>query len=202
MTIRNIIVIIGLLFIMNSSFSQSEAENEALLFQSNLNKHYSDSSTSPLLREDLLNFTGLDFFPPNEKYRIQAKFIRKFDPITVTLKTTTDRAPQYKLFAEVKFTIEGNQFSLNVYRSIKQKEDDKDYIFLPFTDLTNGISTYEGGRYVDLEIPEGESIMIDFNQSYNPYCAYNHKYSCVVPPPENFINAKIEAGVKKFRKVK
>jgi uncharacterized protein (DUF1684 family) len=195
-----ILPILSLLCLVNGTFSQSEFENDIEVFQSNLNKQYSDSSSSPLLRDDFMNFTGLEFFPPNKKFRIEAKFIRKFDPITVTLKTTTNRAPLYKLYAEVHFTLDGNPVKLNVYKSIKQKEEDEDYMFLPFTDLTNGISTYEGGRYIDLEMTQGDTITIDFNQSYNPYCAYNHKYSCVVPPSENWISTKIEAGVKKFSK--
>ena len=74
-----------------------------------------------------------------------------------------------------------------------------DYLFLPFTDLTSGVDTYGGGRYIDQKIPEGNSIIIDFNQSYNPYCAYNPRYSCPIPPPENDLLIEIMAGVKDFK---
>jgi uncharacterized protein (DUF1684 family) len=74
----------------------------------------------------------------------------------------------------------------------------EDYLFIPFKDLTNGEDTYGGGRYLDLKIPEGETILIDFNRAYNPYCAYNHNYSCPIPPFENHLKVKIEAGVKKY----
>ena len=70
-------------------------------------------------------------------------------------------------------------------------------ISLPFTDLTNGNETYSGGRYIDLEIPEGNTIRIDFNKSYNPYCAYTEGYSCPIPPAENNLGYTITAGVKK-----
>jgi uncharacterized protein (DUF1684 family) len=72
------------------------------------------------------------------------------------------------------------------------------YLFLPFSDLTSGNETYIGGRYIDLRIPYGDTIAIDFNQAYNPYCAYNRKYSCPIVPLENDLPIAIRAGVKKF----
>ncbi|MFV9484298.1 DUF1684 domain-containing protein, partial [Christiangramia sp. ASW11-125] len=75
-----------------------------------------------------------------------------------------------------------------------------DYLFLPFTDETNGISTYDGGRYLDFSIPEEKRVTIDFNRAYNPYCAYSGRYSCPIPPKENHLETAIPAGVKKFTK--
>ncbi|WP_321538818.1 DUF1684 domain-containing protein [Flavobacterium piscinae] len=73
-------------------------------------------------------------------------------------------------------------------------------MFLPFTDLTSGIESYGGGRYIDLKIQEGKIWTIDFNQAYNPYCAYNEKYSCPIVPEENDLKVEIKAGVKAFKK--
>jgi uncharacterized protein (DUF1684 family) len=81
-----------------------------------------------------------------------------------------------------------------------QKEDGSNYLFLPFMDDTNGSSTYAGGRYIDLTIPEGDTLQIDFNSAYNPYCAYNENYSCPIVPRENYIATEVEAGVKAFKK--
>ena len=80
------------------------------------------------------------------------------------------------------------------------KEGFEDHLFLPFLDNTNGTTSYGAGRYIDLTIPEGDTIEIDFNTAYNPYCAYNEKYSCPIVPGENYIDADIEAGVKVFAK--
>ena len=66
--------------------------------------------------------------------------------------------------------------------------------------LTNGEETYGDGRYIDLVIPEGDSITINFNKAYIPYCAYNAKYSCPIVPKENNLNYAIKAGVKNFNK--
>ena len=83
-----------------------------------------------------------------------------------------------------------------------QEEGYEDYLFLPFTDKTNGEETYAGGRYIDLSIPEGDSITIDFNKAYNPYCAYNKKFSCPLVPSVNALDTKVLAGVKDFKKGK
>lgn len=79
---------------------------------------------------------------------------------------------------------------------MRETEEYRDYLFLPYTDLTNAIETYGGGRFMDLLIPSGDTIIIDFNKSYNPSCAYNHAYSCPIPPEENDLNIRITAGVK------
>lgn len=69
-------------------------------------------------------------------------------------------------------------------------------LFLPFNDLTNGVTTYGGGRYMDVEAPaEDGSVTLDLNLTYHPYCAYNYKYSCPIPPQENMLDVAIEAGV-------
>jgi len=73
----------------------------------------------------------------------------------------------------------------------------KDHLFLPFTDLTSGEESYGGGRYIDLKVPADKTkIVIDFNKSYQPYCAYTDGYSCPIPPTENFIDYRIEAGIQ------
>ena len=91
---------------------------------------------------------------------------------------------------------------INEYKrtdGFEDKDEYKDYLFLPFTDLTNGDTTYGGGRYIDMRIPEKNTIILDFNQSYNPYCAYGGNYSCPIPPAENNLDIAITAGVKKFK---
>ena len=74
----------------------------------------------------------------------------------------------------------------------------EDYLFLPFLDDTNGEESYGGGRYIDLKIPEGDQMTIDFNTAYNPYCAYDAKYSCPIVPRENYMDVEVRAGVKAF----
>lgn len=116
------------------------------------------------------------------------------------MKTSTDRLPVYIKYGEAHFKLNKKDCVLNIYQNadLVKKEEYKDYLFLPYTDLTSGEESYGGGRYIDLKIPKDETIIIDFNKSYNPYCAYNHKYSCPIPPMENRLDVEVRAGVKAF----
>ena len=176
------------------------AQESASEFQKKLNESYADALKSPLTTEDLNNFSTLDFFPIDQKYVVKAQFVRLKNAKVFEMKTTTDRLPKYKKYGTLYFELEGKQLSLNVYQNLDliKKPEYKDYLFLPFSDLTCGKESYFGGRYIDLRIPEGKTIEIDFNKAYNPYCAYNHKYSCPIVPLENDLDIEIKAGVKKF----
>ncbi len=195
----NLLVVI--ILISEITFGQNSYRKEIKKFQNEINKEYADSATSPLTKKDLANFKILDFYPINKNFRVTAKFTRTENEKPFKMKTTTDRAPEYVKYGEVEFILKGKKVRVNIYQSIRlrEKEEYKDYLFLPFRDLTSGKTSYGGGRYVDLKIPENDTIIIDFNKAYNPYCAYNHKYSCVIPPAENFIDIEIKAGVKKFK---
>ncbi len=195
------ILTILLIFSFQFSFSQTSFKKEIKSFQDEMNVHYADTADSPLLKEDLATFESLDFYPAKKKYRVEAKFTRTEDAIPFKMKTTTDRAPEYVKYGDIEFEIDGKKIKVGIYQSLRllKNEEYKDYLSLPFRDITSGKASYGGGRYVDLTIPEGNTIIIDFNKSYNPYCAYNHKYSCVVPPLENFIDIEIKAGVKKYK---
>lgn len=178
------------------SFNRVTAED----FQKQLNKEYKDEKESPLLAEDLVQFNGLDFFPIDANYFVVAQFVRTENEKPFGMKTSTARLPMYVKYGEVRFTIDGQSCKLNIYQNLElvNKEGFHDYLFLPFSDSTNGEETYLGGRYIDLRIPKDNIIAIDFNQAYNPYCAYNHKYSCPAVPQENVLEVAIRAGVKKF----
>ncbi|MEZ0007292.1 uncharacterized protein (DUF1684 family) [Flavobacterium sp. 28YEA47A] len=196
---------LSLLFLLVSTilFAQKSFDKEAVVnFQKELNAEYADSVKSPLLKKDLKTFKALDFYPINGKFFVNAKFIRTPDEKPFEMPTSTSRKPMYVKYGEAHFVIDGKKFKVNLYQSLdlKKIEEYKDALFLPFTDLTSGVDSYGGGKYIDLKIPQGDTITIDFNMAYNPYCAYNHKYSCPIPPQENDLAIEIRAGVKKFKK--
>ncbi len=170
-------------------------------FRYTLNLEYANKKTSPLTEKDFLTFSSLDFYPINKKYYIKADFKRTPNETPFEMLTTTSRLAKYVKYGEATFKIEGENLKLNIYQSLslREKPEYKDYLFLPFTDETSGKESYAGGRYIDLRIPKGGKLIIDFNKSYNPYCAYNHKYSCPIPPNENHLTVEIKAGVKKFK---
>jgi len=171
-------------------------------FQKELNAFYKDATTSPLKKKDLKNFKGLNFFRFDSTFVVNAKLIRTPDEKPFKMKTTTDRLPNYVKYGIIEFQLEGNTHKLDIFQNldILDEEGYEDYLFLPFLDNTNGEGSYAGGRYVEGEIPEGETIVIDFNTAYNPYCAYNDKYSCPIVPRQNYLDAYVNAGVKAFDK--
>jgi len=180
----------------NASFKE-----EVKQFQQELNDQYSDSAHSPLLDKDRLNFNGHDFFEPNPVFYVQAKFKRTKNEEVFEMKTSTSRRPTYKKYGEIKFKINGKKFKLNIYQNQRLMNNElyADHLFLPFTDLTNGEESYGGGRYIDLTISDSKTMIINFNKAYNPYCCYNSRYSCPIPPKENHLNIKVTAGVKAFK---
>jgi len=199
---KTTILIFSLLIATVLSAQDKKKVTEASKFQNKLNKDYSSNEDSPLTEEDLKSFTKLDFFPIDTAYRVTANLKFHKDSKPFKMATTTDRLPVYKLYATASFTIKGKEFELEIYQNEKLtlSPDYEDHLFLPFTDKTNGDTSYGGGRYIDLNIPEGDQIVIDFNQAYNPYCAYNSKYSCPIPPEVNHVDTDIKAGVMAYNK--
>lgn len=171
--------------------------------QQQLNAHYTNPETTVLKPEDFEKFEGLEFYPIALEYRVEATFVRTPDEEPFYMPTTTERLPLYVKYGELFFTWEGKQHQLDIFENLEpKKEEYKDYLFLPITDLTSGDGSYGGGRYLDVkksEVAQGK-VVLDFNKLYNPYCAYNEKYSCPIPPAQNDLLIRIEAGVKDFFK--
>jgi uncharacterized protein (DUF1684 family) len=175
---------------------------EVLEFQQNMNEEFKDPKTSPLTDRQRKVFKGLKFFEPDSIYRVTAKLVRTPDALPFSMPTTTSLTISYRKYGVVEFRLKDSLYKLNVYQDqqLKMDADYNNHLFLPFSDKTNGSQTYSGGRYIDLSVPEGDSIIVDFNRAYNPYCAYNKKYSCPLVPSENTLNIEIPVGVKAFRK--
>ncbi len=173
---------------------------DILEWQQQLNQEYRDPETSPLTDKDRKNFESLDFYTPDTTFTVTAIFERTPEALPFQMPTTTERTSPEKCYGVARFVRQGKEYVLEVYQNQELMLQDKyrDYLFLPFTDLTNGNATYEGGRYIDLKIPKGDELVIDFNKAYNPYCAYNKKYSCPLVPPVNHVDLAVTAGVKKF----
>jgi len=172
-------------------------------YQQNLKFH--DKATSPLSAKDLKSFSALSFYKIDKKFKITAKLVKEKDPVIFEMPTTTTRKPLYIKYGTLTFSLEGKKHQLSIYQNKDLGKDPqyKDYLFLPFTDKTSGEESYGGGRYLDVlttdENKDG-TITIDFNKSYNPYCAYNRNYSCPLTPKENTVNIALKAGVKVYKK--
>jgi uncharacterized protein len=181
-----------------------QAVSDILAFQTQLNKEFKNKEESPLEPKDFKKFKSLPFFPINLAFRVNAKIIETPGTPVLQLKTTTTRLANDRVYGFLEFTINGKAFRLPVYQSpdLMKQAEYADYLFFPFTDLTNGKESYTGGRYIDLRIPkDGRSdIVIDFNKAYNPSCAYSHRYSCPIVPAENQMDIEVPAGVMHHHK--
>ena len=171
-------------------------------YQRQMNADFKDAAKSPLTDRDRKIFRSLDFFKFDSIYMVNADFKRTPDETPFKMKTTTDREVDYIKYGEATFTIKDKILKLNVYQDLDMAKEvgQEEALFLPFMDNTNGVESYKGGRYIEVKLPKDDKIFIDFNKAYNPYCAYNKKYSCPIVPSENILYVRIEAGVKKYTK--
>lgn len=140
-------------------------------------------------------FRGLVYFDPDSSYRVSAhvKFVAH-EPIV--FKTNTERSPLYYKFCRLDFKLHDSACSLVAYA-----EDSlgRTGLFIPFKDKSNYDFTYGGGRYIECAYNgEKDIFVLDFNTAFNPYCHYNHNYSCPLVPYENTLPVSINAGEKKL----
>ncbi|HTN45117.1 MAG TPA: DUF1684 domain-containing protein [Flavipsychrobacter sp.] len=186
-----------------SGWAQSYADSIAT-YREHYKQEFLTDSHSPLKAED----TGfLRFYPPNSKYRVAAHFKKAIDTTAFEMHTHSGKIKMYRKYGVISFNIGKTSCSLEVYQSLDlmKKEELKDYLFVPFNDLTNYETTYAGGRYLDFSIKDivENKLMLDFNKCYNPYCAFASGYSCPIPPQANKLKVRIPAGEKLFgREVK
>ncbi|MFD0794884.1 DUF1684 domain-containing protein [Mucilaginibacter litoreus] len=153
----------------------------------------------PLKEADL---PYLQFYNADSTFKVMADIELLPGETVLYIPTFAGAKKEYVRFAIARFQLKGKPYQLSIYRSLAlaKKPGLEDYLFLPFTDETNGNETYGGGRYLDLratQIKDGK-LEIDFNKAYNPYCAYSDGYQCPMPPPENDVPMKIEAGEKQY----
>jgi uncharacterized protein (DUF1684 family) len=198
-----IAIVFGTLFACNSQGRRALIGETP--YQQKLNVSYKDASTSPLKSKDLKKFKGLDFFPVDSSFIVKATFIKTENAPTFEMATTTDRKPLYKEYGVLQFILKGVDCQLTIYQSQDNLRDEKykNYLFLPFTDDTSGNESYGGGRYMDVmttDITKKNTVILNFNNTYNPYCTYNEKYSCPLTPRKNHLNIEIKAGIKNFKK--
>ncbi len=141
-------------------------------------------------------YTGLEFFPPRAKYKLNASFTpyspRKSQVLSTMVGTTTEmEVPGY-----LTFQIDGREYRLDAFGDYPESND----LFIIFKDGTSGVETYGASRFMGAEILEDGTVDLNFNRAYNPPCAYTHYATCPLSPPQNILTVRIEAGEKKYAK--
>jgi len=144
---------------------------------------------SPLTPEQRALFTGLSYYDPNPDLNLRVTVEPFGADDVVAVQTTTGDVREYRRFGRFTFTVDGQAAQLTIYEA--------DYgFFLPFVDAGASQETYGAGRYLEPEYLGGNNFHVDFNQAYNPFCAYNPRWSCPLTPPENRLKVAIRAGEK------
>ena len=153
-----------------------------------------DPRQSPLTQEQRQQFKGLSYFPENPALRLELPLERDPQPERIKMQTSNGAVQDYLKVGQIRFHVDGQEVALRVY----ELEEDPGSYFIPFVDATAPAETYGAGRYLEPEVFDGDQLLVDFNLAYNPYCAYSDRWSCPVPPAENRLKVRIEAGEKKF----
>ena len=152
--------------------------------------------SSPLLAEQREQFDGLKYYAPDKSFAFETVLHRLPAPEAMVMATSKDKPREMLRIGWLPFVHGGKEYRLQVYMP-KDTSEEK-YWFIPFTDETSGGETYGSGRFIDIDKPASDSTFLDFNYAYNPYCAYNHRYDCPIPPKENRLPIAITAGEKVF----
>lgn len=178
----------------------------AQTYQQKIAKHRADykadflkESRSPLKESD---FKNLHFFDADSTFKVNATVKILQNEKIFKMPTYDGTSKEFIRYASANFTLNGKLLQVTLYKNIALATNPayKDLLFLPFTDETNNKTTYGGGRYIDLNLNniKNNTLEIDFNKAYNPYCAYSDGYRCPVPPEENDLTVAIIAGERLY----
>ncbi|OON67483.1 DUF1684 domain-containing protein [Hymenobacter sp. CRA2] len=162
------------------------------------NAQFRSHRDSPLPEELHENFDSLRYYSADRAWRVTAQLERLPAGDTISLPLTEGSADKYTRFARATFQWQGQPQTLTL---LKRASKTDPTLFVPFTDKTNGLGSYGGGRYLDVETPgdNDKQVVLDFNRSYNPYCAYGGNFSCPMPPKENRLTIEVPVGEKSYK---
>lgn len=204
MKTKNIIIVVGVIVVLIGiyySFSGDQTSEAYIAKIEKLRKEkdYTIKSGDDAPFNDSIPFTGLKYFPISEKYRINARLTPIAPKKAIALPTSDGKQKSYLEYAYAEFEMDGVKNKLLILE-IMDMGPYRGTLFLAFADETSANETYGAGRYLDVKkVPGATSITLDFNESYNPYCAYNDNFSCPFPPSENVLTVAIRAGEKTYQ---
>lgn len=204
MNIRNIILIAASLVVVFSIIYAFKGGDDVVKYAAEIKKEREDrdrfmrtSEESPF-KNSRDEFKGLSYYEPDLKYRVIAELVPIKKKEVVTIGTNDGKEQRYQQYAYAEFDLNGYHHKMLILEIIDMGPF-RGKLFFAFGDETSADETYGAGRYLDLEkIPGSQTITLDFNKAYNPYCAYNETYSCPLPPRENLLTIPIRAGEKAY----
>ena len=162
-------------------------------FRERKDHFFRTDAQSPLTPEQKKAFRGLNYFPENPQLHFKLPLEKYAQPEHVRMQTSTGDVQNYLRVGQIHSRVNGQDATPQVYSS----EQGGAY-FIPFVDATAPAESYGAGRYLEPEDLGDGTLHVDLNLAYNPYCAYNERWSCPIPPKENRLSVRIEAGEKIF----
>lgn len=138
-------------------------------------------------------FRGFDWFPISEDYRVLGRFVRDPTPRTMPVVNTFGDVDTYETEGVIEFALNGEELRLRPFTT------DSGRFYIVFSDASSGEETYEAARFLYADLRDDGTTILDFNQAYNPPCAFNPFTTCPIPLPENRLPIKVLAGEKKYR---
>ena len=157
------------------------------------NEFFAEHPRSPVPADARESFDGLRYYAVDPALRFTVPLESHDDPDRITVETTQDGETVYDDVGTFTVTVDGEAVTLHAF----QPPDDERRLWVPFRDATSGDETYPAGRYLDLEDPDhrtDEGWVVDFNEAYNPFCAYSDAYECPLVPVDNWLDVPIRAG--------
>lgn len=154
---------------------------------------FAKDPSSPLTPAQRERFRGLAYFPPNPAFVVEVGPIPFVTLHDIDLATSWGDTERYRSAGVVWFEVAGVPAAITLFRSGRGE------LFVPFRDATSGTETYGAGRYLEARTLGNGRTLLDFNYSYNPYCAYSPEWRCPIPPIENHLTAPIRAGEMRYR---
>ncbi|USZ72234.1 DUF1684 domain-containing protein [Natronosalvus halobius] len=161
-------------------------------------RYFGENPHSPIPESERETFDGLEYYPIDDEYRFERPLHEYEDPDRVAVGTSTDGEREFLRWGEFRVTVGDEDVAIQAYKA----DPDDERLWVPFRDATSGEETYGAGRYIDLESEHHRTNngiwVLDFNEAYNPTCAYADRYECPLPPMENWLEVPIEAGEKSY----
>ena len=184
----------ALVFVSACGHAPASYPDQIAAWHAEKDRFMRESPESPVPADKRSTFPALPYFSTDPSYRVPASLQPAPSGPPVEMPTSTGQRRRMRRVGTLAFTLKGQPLSLGAF--VEADQQDMNRLFVPFGDLTNGVETYQGGRYLELDRTPTGLYDLDFNRAFHPFCLFNSTYDCPYPPPESRLKVPIRAGEK------
>jgi uncharacterized protein (DUF1684 family) len=191
--------LLTILALLGGAVAQASCLDSLAAHRAQTADDYLKSKDSPFDQAMLARFAGFSYFDGDAAFCVDASFEpASKDEKQFKMAAFNGKTIPFRKYGVFRFQLGGATQALTAYQRMDLPEQERNWVLIPFQDRTNGKETYGGGRYLDLYFPIQAHTELDFNRAYNPLCAYDSKFTCPAPPPENRLKIAVTAGEKAY----